>query len=282
MSATQSTANLLKNEPVRRLAVGPWLIELLPQQSYETSYIPEQSAIGFAFDSQQGTHAFASDRKRPFYARASSLAFTPKGCEVFSSSPNGGEYLRVMNVGGVQLDGLTQCHFNDVVDPAAIVMAADIRKLLLNSGSSIASFSIEEMTIFLAERVQLVLDGRLPEAVSARSMTPARLKYIDELIDSAIDQALTVGHMAASLGLSEGFFIRAFKEAVGKSSHSYLIDRRLSKARILLRTTRHDLREIALATGFSSHAHMASVFRERLGIAPSDLRHRIQAYPECG
>ena len=168
MSATQSTANLLKNEPVRRLAAGSWLLELLPQQSYETSYIPEQPVIGFAFDSQQGTHAFASDRKRPFYARSSSLAFTPKSCEVFSASPNGGEYLRVMNVGGIQLDGLTQRHFNDVVDPAAIVMAASIRNLMLNSGAFFAPLSIEEMTIFLVERVQVVLDGRLPEAVSAR------------------------------------------------------------------------------------------------------------------
>jgi AraC family transcriptional regulator len=81
--------------------------------------------------------------------------------------------------------------------------------------------------------------------------------------------------MAAAVGLSEGFFIRTFKAASGKSPHSYLIDRRLAQARLLLRTSNHDLREIALAAGFASHAHMTAAFTQRLGIAPSLLRRDI-------
>ena len=34
---------------------------------------------------------------------------------------------------------------------------------------------------------------------------------------------------------------------------------------------RADLREIALGSGFSSHAHMSAAFRQRLGVAPRDL-----------
>jgi AraC family transcriptional regulator len=39
-----------------------------------------------------------------------------------------------------------------------------------------------------------------------------------------------------------------------------------------LRTSHHDLSDIALAVGFSSHAHMTAAFRERLGVTPSRLR----------
>lgn len=74
--------------------------------------------------------------------------------------------------------------------------------------------------------------------------------------------------MAGMLGLSEGFFIRAFKAAVGKSPHSYVIDRRVARARALLQEPRHGLADVALACGFASQAHMATVFKQRSGASP--------------
>ena len=103
-------------------------------------------------------------------------------------------------------------------------------------------------------------------------ITPNRLKRIDEYIDCYMEQKIRVGEIAAVLGLSEGFFIRAFKAAVGVNPHSYLIDRRIAKARHMLGTSREALADIAAAVGFSSHAHMSACFRERLGIPPGKLR----------
>ncbi|RLA06634.1 MAG: hypothetical protein DRQ59_14900 [Gammaproteobacteria bacterium] len=54
------------------------------------------------------------------------------------------------------------------------------------------------------------------------------------------------------------------------------MDRRISRARSYLRSNNSGLSEIALSSGFSSHAHMTSVFQNRLGITPSVLRGRIQ------
>ena len=66
--------------------------------------------------------------------------------------------------------------------------------------------------------------------------------------------------------------MRAFKQATGKSPHSYLIDRRVAKARALLRDSSASLAEIALMCGFNSQAHMATLFRQRLGASPGQLR----------
>jgi AraC family transcriptional regulator len=59
---------------------------------------------------------------------------------------------------------------------------------------------------------------------------------------------------------------------VGKSTHEFISDRRVAHARRLLRTGADDLAAIAQASGFSSHAHMTSVFRKRLGVTPSTLQ----------
>ena len=263
----------VKDKLIREAAVGTFRITLLPQRAYEASYRPDKSTIGFAFESQSGVHAFASDRVKPFRTKPNSLAFVPSGCEVFSSSTRGGEYLLITNNNDLKTDQIKSRQFNDVIDPAAIAAAHNIRSALL--GNVVAALSIEEKVTELFDRVQLELAGSLSESVATRWMTSARFKIIDDFIDANISRELSVREMAAAVGLSEGFFIRTFKAASGKSPHSYLIDRRLAQARLLLRTSNHDLREIALAAGFASHAHMTAAFTQRLGIAPSLLRRDI-------
>jgi AraC family transcriptional regulator len=121
-----------------------------------------------------------------------------------------------------------------------------------------------------------VLAGRAPESRAGHWMTMHRLKRVDEIIEARLEGKLSVREIAGTLGLSTGFFNRAFKDAVGKTPHDYIVDRRISRARVLLRTRKLALAEIAAATGFSSHAHMTSQFCRRLGITPSALRELSQ------
>jgi AraC family transcriptional regulator len=272
-TARTQTTDRPRSEPVRRTTAGSWFIELLPRQAYDATYVPDRAVIGFAFETQRGTHAFSSDRVQPFQTKPNGLAFIPSQCDVFSSSLEGGEYLRVVDVNELDVDGLTQRPFNDWIDPAAIAVAQSIRSLLLVNAAT--PLLIEERAIALSEHVRSALQGDLIKDTGGGSMTVARLKLIEEYIDANLDGEITVRALAASVGLSEGFFIRAFRAAVGQSPHRYLIDRRLARARLLLRTSRHDLREIAFATGFSSHAHMTAAFRERLGISPSHFRSEV-------
>jgi len=86
---------------------------------------------------------------------------------------------------------------------------------------------------------------------------------------------VTVQELAGALGLSAGFFCRAFRAAVGQAPHDYIIDRRVSRARALLQNAALDLATIAHTSGFASHAHMTATFRKRLGVAPSELRRNF-------
>ena len=103
-------------------------------------------------------------------------------------------------------------------------------------------------------------------------MTPQRLRQVDELIEARLDGRLTVQEIADHLGLSVGFFCRAFRTAIGQSPHDHIIDRRIARARTLLADPVLDLAAIALGSGFASHAHMTATFRKRLGVAPRELR----------
>lgn len=254
----------LLTEPVRRVEAGPWTIELLPGSAYAARYVATHAAIGFAFDSQQGLHAIGSDRVRPFIATPNGLAFVPVGCDVLSESAEGGEYLRVMRADGLVLRG--DRAFNNCIDPQAISLALRMRNALLHASMD---DDWEAWGLALAERA--MVQETLP-APTQGSITARRMRLLDEFIDAGLEGSLSVQAMAGLLELSEGFFMRAFKQATGKSPHSYLIDRRLAKARALLRDSTASLSGIALACGFASQAHMTTAFKQRLGISPAQLR----------
>ena len=213
----------LLSEPVRRIVADPWAIELLPGRAYATRYVATQAGIGFAFDSQRGLHAIGSDRIRPFDAVPNGLAFVPAGCDVLSESATGGEYLRVMRTDGIALVG--DRAFNNRIDRQATALAWRMRAALLHA-------SVEDDW----EAWALALSARATgsEAVLSPahgSITGYRMRLLDEFIDAGLDGPLSVPAMAGLLGLSEGYFMRAFKNATGKSPHGYLIDRRLARAR---------------------------------------------------
>ena len=263
-------ANQERTKAAKRLVVGAWTVELLPRRPYEVTYTPEEAVVGFAFESQVGVHAFSSDRVRPFSSKPNGLAYVPAGCPVFSSSREGGEYLRLTISSKAFAEALPERQFNDFIDPIAIHAAQIIRNKLIADEPD--TLLLDEQIVILSERVKHVLNGHASQPKHGRSITPARLRLIDEIIESSLNEDISIRFMADTVGLSEAFFIRAFKAATGKSPHSYLIDRRLAKVRNLLETSQYDLREIALAAGFSSHAHMTAVFRARFGITPSRLR----------
>jgi AraC family transcriptional regulator len=261
--------------PRRFVVAGHWGVELLPSQAYCTRYCPPEPIIGFAFDAQVGVHAFGSDRRSAFRAKPNGLAYVPAGCDVYSESECGGEYLRVVIAGRRLKRWSAGRRFSDVIDPSAIMAAEALRRMVLGS-DLIDPLDAEPHVRLLEQRAQHVLSGVVVEPPAAAWITPLRLRQIDELIDARLDGPLTVSELAEALNLSVGFFSRAFKAAVGKTPHSYLVDKRISRARALLRSTELDLSTIAYASGFASHAHLTASFRRRLRIAPRKFRQSVR------
>jgi AraC family transcriptional regulator len=252
---------------------GSWCAELLPRNAYQAVYTPEAPIIGFAFESQVGVHAFGSDRRAAFRAKPNGLAYVPAGCDVYSSSGRGGEYLKVTLVCEPNHPRRYAHRFSDAIDHLAIAAAHELRRHLLSNDHD--PVQCERCVQVLEERVAWVLKTTAAAPPARSWMTPGRLRLVDELIEARLGTKLTIQELAGTLGLSAGFFSRAFKAAVGKAPHDYIVDCRVSRARRLLESTELDLTTIAHASGFASHAHMSTTFRNRLGINPGALRRRI-------
>ncbi|MCG7626850.1 AraC family transcriptional regulator [Epibacterium sp. MM17-32] len=256
----------------RRLHAGQWSIELLPQGAYEVSFTPGSCVVGFAFDPQKGTHAFASDKRRNFETGANTLALIPAGCDVFSCSDSGGEYLRLSGAGAEGRLANAR-RFSDRVDRRAVSAAYSLRRQMLRAGQA-DPLECEALASEIATRAAQDLDkaGAIPS--DARCMTGFRMRRINDLIEDRIGSGLTVSELADAIGLSPGYFTRSFTAAVGRSPQQYIIDRRLARARALLADSTEPLTAIAIKCGFASHAHMTAQFQKRLGLPPSHFERR--------
>ncbi|KZL26161.1 helix-turn-helix domain-containing protein [Pseudovibrio sp. Ad37] len=109
-------------------------------------------------------------------------------------------------------------------------------------------------------------------------MTDTRLKRVEEFVEDHLARQMSMSDLAACVDLSAGFFNRAFKGATGKTPHDYVVERRVARARKLLGAPHSTLSQVAYACGFSSHAHMSSTFKKRLGVTPTQFMMR-QVYP---
>jgi AraC family transcriptional regulator len=110
--------------------------------------------------------------------------------------------------------------------------------------------------------------------VAGDGLTPRRLKRLLAYIEEHLGDDLTLKRMALETELSPFYLARVFKSEVGKSPHQYVLDRRIARARALLRDTTIPIADVALATGFSSQSHMSTWFRRLVGVSPANYRNQ--------
>ncbi len=253
------------------MTVGDYELSLLPPTSYDVKYVPSDPIIGYAFDSQEGMHGFASDKVKPYQARANGVAFLPADCEVISRSKKGGEYLNIKIRGTNTKELQLQNQFTDLVDPIVIPTAECLRRMML-SNLIFDPLEYDEQITKLCTYISNLPDLQREQS-SARWMTKRRLKNVDEFIEVEMASQLKVKDVAGMLGLSEGFFNRSFKAAMGKTPHRYILDRRTAKARELIIATNNKLADIAIDCGFSSQAHLTTQLKRSVGLTPAELRN---------
>ncbi|MEJ6395986.1 AraC family transcriptional regulator [Gymnodinialimonas sp. 2305UL16-5] len=125
--------------------------------------------------------------------------------------------------------------------------------------------------------VGLASKGRPRPAPSRHKLSSSDFAMLCEYIDSNIDTNVRMASLARLTGMPDHKFARAFKATTGKSPHQWVIDRRLDRAEQFLGKSRISLAEIAYACGFSSQAHMTTLFSERRGVTPAEYRNSLQA-----
>lgn len=112
-----------------------------------------------------------------------------------------------------------------------------------------------------------------------------RLRKAKDRMDREFEQPLDVPALARSAAMSAGHFSRSFKAAFGESPYSYLMTRRIERAKALLRRGDVSVTEACFAVGCTSLGSFSTRFTELVGEPPSAYRARnhsaAAAIPAC-
>lgn len=95
-----------------------------------------------------------------------------------------------------------------------------------------------------------------------------------EYLHANMAQPISLGDVAAAVGVNAVYLTNLFKAREGVSLHRYLLRLRLAAGLEALPETA-DLSGLAHDLGFSSHAHLSSAFKARFSHSPSRLRHLV-------
>jgi AraC family transcriptional regulator len=130
--------------------------------------------------------------------------------------------------------------------------------------------------LLYAEALGLALSVRLlgqyPAPLGrARGLSKPQLRRVTDYIEEHLDQNLSLARLAVVAGVSASHLKTLFKRSTGLPVHEFVVQRRVERARTLLRQGGLSVGEVALEAGFSHQSHMARCMRRVLGVTPSEV-----------
>jgi AraC-like DNA-binding protein len=113
----------------------------------------------------------------------------------------------------------------------------------------------------------------------------AHLRRARDLMDREYSRPLEVAALARAALMSPAHFSRQFRAAYGETPYTYLMTRRIERAKALLRAGELSVTEVCLEVGCTSLGSFSARFTELVGETPSAYRARdhsaLAGMPGC-
>ncbi|MFM0336941.1 helix-turn-helix domain-containing protein [Paraburkholderia fungorum] len=106
-------------------------------------------------------------------------------------------------------------------------------------------------------------------------ISDAEFSRLEQYVADNLEHNLSCADIAATLDLPVRVVFDGVKARSGYSLYRFVLEKRISAAAQMLRTTAAPLCEVAAACGFSSQQHMTALFSERIGTTPLRFRKNL-------
>lgn len=130
------------------------------------------------------------------------------------------------------------------------------------------SNSLVSMLLVLAIRLLLAQPTSRPTAMSEECSRVA------EFINSNYSEPLSLADLSQTVYVSKHHLAHIFKSQTGVSPIRYLINKRISEAKRLLRETELTVGEISVQVGYNDPVYFSQIFKKSTGMSPSVYRKK--------
>ncbi len=254
-------------------------IDLARPSDYEIYFEDDWDLISFGFRAGAVRAAFASDNVNRMECAANGLNFIPAGMTVYCCNPSVNGLILNMRIApgisdrlrdDVKLAGSGVRNIHNVVTPQSPFIGRALVNFVASGapGGRLAAESIAILSL-----VEMFTAGQDVTSIAASGIVwPSEFTRVVDFIEDRLKDDLSLQELADVAGMSVFHFARRFKEAIGKSPHAFVMERRVERAKTLLSSCSLSLVDIAAETGFSSQAYFTTAFKKRTGITPGRFR----------
>jgi AraC family transcriptional regulator len=203
--------------------------------------------------------------------RRGTVAFCPAGVVHSQDFGPGGARQIIFRPQDAWLHYLGECMLDLGASPYTVSAAF----LALGEGLLRELRTADPLSVLACEGLMLEIVAAFGRSGAAARVVPAPPEWLRRARDFIHDHAsepISMARLAQAAGRHEIHLAREFRRHFGLSIGGYLRRLRTEQAARLLKDTRRDIAGIALACGFSSHAHLCREFKARFGVTPSQYR----------
>lgn len=253
----------------------PFIIEIAGKSWCDGSYLirRKNSRVWVLEFILSGTGTVHSD--------AENLDYHPKAGDAYLLPPNqkhlyysdaGDPWVKLfLNMRGPVIDGLADAygltnriHFPDV--PHLQEMFEDIYRMMEDRG--LDDTLILDRTELLIHRIFRALG----ENSAAQNHFTGEIDRVKRYLDNHVGHIVTIKELSDLIYRSPDYLIKHFKAEVGVTPYQYLLKRKMSIAKRLLRDTALPIREVALQLGYEDAHYFSGLFKKETGMPPERYR----------
>ncbi len=159
-------------------------------------------------------------------------------------------------------------------DEYAVSSVKTLMRASLNTGDPDSVAYSASLFDALSWHIAQIVKESAAERVHLRSVLTSASNgpNFDEVarqIELRIAEKLTLQDLADVAGVSRSTFAERFTQQFGCSPHRYITQRRIEKAKVLLREGRLSVADIAYEIGFSGQSHFSTTFKAMTGQVPT-------------
>lgn len=127
-----------------------------------------------------------------------------------------------------------------------------------------------------------LLDGQtrgsdVRDRSSGRALSDLEFDRCCQYADAMMEEGLHLDAWAGVVGMATTEFARRFREKTQQAPYTWFMNRRIDRAKQMLKDRKRSLVETAFSVGFCSQSHFSEAFRRRVGCSPARWRAGILA-----
>jgi AraC family transcriptional regulator len=158
---------------------------------------------------------------------------------------------------------------NELAEPLGWALAAAVRTPAAQSGLFVDH-------VLQALALAALREDGWPAAAALRrargGLAPWQVKRVTDHLMAHLSEDVSLGDLAALVGLSPYHFCRAFSAATGMPPHRWRLERRMERVRDLLVSTDLSVTQVAAMVGYDDSGRLAAAFRKSTGVTPTEFR----------